>query len=74
MRDAAEMAVPMAAARLRRELDENECKRRNALSKTIPGFTLHTGDVGTVLETRSHTGYLGLEWIEPPRHHSIEQK
>jgi hypothetical protein len=51
MRDAAEMAVPMAAARLRRELDENECKRRNALSKTIPGFTLHTGDVGTVLET-----------------------
>jgi hypothetical protein len=51
MRDAAEMAVPMAAARLRRELDENECKRRNALSKTIPGFTLQTGDVGTVLET-----------------------
>jgi hypothetical protein len=51
MRDAAEMAVPVAAARLRRELDEQECKRRNALSKTIPGFTLHTGDVGTVLET-----------------------
>ena len=51
MRDAAEMGVPVAAARLRRELDEKECKRRNALTKTIPGFTLRTGDVGTVLET-----------------------
>jgi hypothetical protein len=51
MRDAVETAVPMTAARLRRELDEHECKRRNALSRTIPGFTLHTGDVGTVLET-----------------------
>jgi len=49
MRDAAEMTV--STARLRRELDEHECKRRNALSKTIPGFVLHTGDVGTVLET-----------------------
>jgi hypothetical protein len=28
-----------------------ECKRRNALSQTIPGFALSTGDVGTVLET-----------------------
>ena len=26
-------------------------KRRNALSKTSPGFALRTGDVGTVLET-----------------------
>ena len=51
MRDAAEMTVQVATARLRRELDEHECKRRNALSKTIPGFVLHTGDVGTVLET-----------------------
>jgi hypothetical protein len=51
MRDAAEMAMPMAAARLRRELDEHECKRRNALSKTIPGFALRPGDIGIVLET-----------------------
>jgi hypothetical protein len=49
MRDAAEMTTAMA--RLRRELDEQECKRRNALSKTIPGFALRPGDVGTVLET-----------------------
>jgi len=49
MRDAAEMA--MSTARLRRELDEHECRRRNALSKTIPGFVLRPGDVGTVLET-----------------------
>jgi hypothetical protein len=51
MRDAAEMAVPVATAKLRREIDERECKRRNALSKTSPGFALRTGDVGTVLET-----------------------
>jgi hypothetical protein len=51
MRDAAEMSGPIATARLRRELDERECKRRNALSKTSPGFALRTGDVGTVLET-----------------------
>jgi len=50
MRDAAE-ATMASTARLRRELDEHECKRRNALSKTIPGFVLRTGDVGTVLET-----------------------
>jgi len=34
-----------------RELDEQECRRRNALSKTIPGFALRSGEVGTVLET-----------------------
>ena len=48
MRDAVET---MSAARLRRELDEQECKRRNALSRTIPGFALRAGDVGTVLES-----------------------
>lgn len=51
MRDAVEMTVPASTARLRRELDEQECRRRNALSKTIPGFALRAGDVGTVLET-----------------------
>ena len=50
MRDAANGVVAMTA-RLRRELGELECKRRNALSQTIPGFALSTGDVGTVLET-----------------------
>jgi hypothetical protein len=51
MRDAVEVTTPTSMARLRRELDEHECKRRNALSKTLPGFALRTGDVGTVLET-----------------------
>lgn len=51
MRDAAEMMTAVMTAKLRRELDEGECKRRNALSKTSPGFALRTGDVGTVLET-----------------------
>lgn len=51
MQNAAETAMPVSTARLRRELDERECRRRNALSKTIPGFALRTGDVGTVLET-----------------------
>jgi hypothetical protein len=50
MRDAAEF-VAMATAKLMREIDENECKRRNALSKTSPGFVLKSGDVGTVVET-----------------------
>jgi hypothetical protein len=51
MRDAVEVTAATAMARLRRELDEHECRRRNALSRTIPGFVLHPGDVGTVLET-----------------------
>jgi hypothetical protein len=50
MRDAAQLTTALTA-KLRRELDERECKQRNALSTTIPGFALHTGDVGTVLET-----------------------
>ena len=51
MRDAAELVSAVVTAKLRRELDERECRRRNALSKTSPGFALRTGDVGTVLET-----------------------
>ena len=51
MRDAAEYAGAVVTARLRREIDERECKRRNALSRSTPGFALSTGDVGTVLET-----------------------
>jgi hypothetical protein len=50
MRDAVE-GMPVSTARLRREMDEDECRRRNALSKTIPGFVLRSGDIGTVLET-----------------------
>ena len=51
MRDVADAVMPVSRARLTRELDERECRRRNALSKTIPGFALRAGDVGTVLET-----------------------
>ena len=51
MRDAAELVSAAMTAKLRRELDERECKQRNALSKTSPGFALRMGDVGTVLET-----------------------
>lgn len=50
MRDAAVM-MTVTTAKLRRELDERECKQRNALSKTSPGFVLRPGDVGTVVET-----------------------
>jgi len=50
MRDAANSVVAVTA-KLRRELDEVECRRRNALSQTIPGFALSMGDIGTVLET-----------------------
>jgi hypothetical protein len=51
MRDAAEFSSAAVTAKLRRELDERECKQRNALSRTTPGFALRTGDIGTVLET-----------------------
>jgi hypothetical protein len=51
MRDAAEMMTAVTTARLNRELDERECKRRNALSQTSPGYVLRAGDVGTVVET-----------------------
>jgi hypothetical protein len=51
MRDAAEIVSVVVTAKLRREMDERECKQRNALSKTEPGFSLEAGEVGTVVET-----------------------
>ncbi len=51
MRDAAEVMSAVMTATLNRELDENECKRRNALSRTTPGLVLRAGEVGTVVET-----------------------
>ena len=51
MRDAAEMIAAVTTARLNRELDERECKQRNALSQTSPGLVLRAGEVGTVVET-----------------------
>lgn len=49
MRDVAQTLE--VTARLRRAMDERECKRRNALSQTRAGFTLKSGDVVTVVET-----------------------
>ena len=51
MRDAAEVGLAAMTARLIRELDERECKQRNALSRNAPGFMLEAGEVGTVVET-----------------------
>lgn len=51
MRDVAEIVVATVTARVTRGMDERECKQRNALSKTRPGFVLRPGDVGTVVET-----------------------
>jgi len=50
MRDAA-MEGAAVTARLKRMLDEAECRRRNALSRTAPGLALAPGDVVTVVET-----------------------
>jgi hypothetical protein len=51
MRDAADTMSAMMLARVTRGMDEGECRRRNALAKTSPGFVLRPGDVGTVVET-----------------------
>jgi hypothetical protein len=51
MRDAAEVMAAVTTARVTRGMDERECKQRNALSRTKPGFVLSPGDVGTVVET-----------------------
>jgi hypothetical protein len=51
MRDAAEVFSGLMTARLNRELSERECRQRNALSTTRPGFALAAGEVGTVVET-----------------------
>jgi hypothetical protein len=51
MRDAADMMTAVTTARVMRDMDERECKQRNALSQTKPGFVLSPGDVGTVVET-----------------------
>ena len=50
MRDVVD-STAVSAARLTRGLDEHECRQRNALSRSVPGFALSSGDVGTVLET-----------------------
>ena len=50
MRDAAQISA-VVTARLNRRMDERECRQRNALSMTHPGFSLAAGAIGTVVET-----------------------
>lgn len=50
MADAGLLQVSSKMARLVREMDERECLRRNALSRTKPGFKLKSGDVVKVVE------------------------
>jgi hypothetical protein len=51
MRDAAAVAGKVMTARLMRNMDVGEAKRRNALTSTKPGLALSEGDVVTVVET-----------------------
>ena len=51
MRDAAQNFSTVVTAKLNREMDERECRQRNALSMTHPGFSLAAGAIGTVVET-----------------------
>jgi hypothetical protein len=51
MRDAAAVSGKVMTARLMRNMDVGEAKRRNALSSTKPGLALSEGDVVTVVET-----------------------
>ena len=51
MSDAAGFGDMVVSARLLVAMDEQECKRRNALAKSKPGFALRPGQVGNVLET-----------------------
>ena len=50
MRDAAQISA-VVTAKLNRRMDERECRQRNALSMTHPGFSLAAGTIGTVVET-----------------------
>ena len=51
MSDAAGFGEMMLRAKLVREIDEGECRRRNALSEKGKGLALRQGSVVTVLET-----------------------
>lgn len=37
--------------KLLRDLDQTECEARNALTDKIPGYVLHAGQVGEVVDT-----------------------
>ncbi len=67
MRDAAGQGTEAhMTARLRRAMDETECRARNALSQTRPGFKLAHGDVVTVVETFGTNEAFLVEFNAPP--------
>ena len=51
MADAGLLSVRATTARLVRALDEKECQRRNALSRSKPGFKLASGETVKVVES-----------------------
>lgn len=51
MRDAADVTGKVVTARLMRDMDAMEARRRNALSVTKPGLSLLKGDTVSVVET-----------------------
>jgi hypothetical protein len=51
MRDVPFVTGTLMTARVMRDLDEAEVRRRNALSATKPGLHLQVGDVVTVVDT-----------------------
>jgi len=51
MRDAADVTGKVVTARLMRDMDVMEAKRRNALTVTKPGLSLVKGDTVNVVET-----------------------
>jgi hypothetical protein len=51
MRDGGEFQAARLMAKLRREIDEGELKRRNALSKMAKGLRFRVGDTLRVVET-----------------------
>ena len=51
MRDVPFVTGTVMTARVMRDLDEAEVRRRNALSATKPGLHLQIGDVVTVVDT-----------------------
>ena len=50
MADAGLLPVSLKTAKLMRAIDERECQRRNALSRSKPGFVLKSGDTVKIVE------------------------
>ncbi len=51
MRDSGEFGTARLVAKLRREIDEGELRRRNALSRMASGLRFKSGDMVSIVET-----------------------